>query len=86
MQETPQALVIFRMSKTGANHLLVMKVPSLSWLLSTSVPKMDGFPLMLSPFSYVRGIRIRGMRKFFVLDASHEALSSFYSSPWVVKA
>ncbi len=41
---------------------------------------------MLSPFSYVLAIRIGGMRKFFALDASHEALSSFYSSPWVLKA
>ena len=59
-------------------------VAALSWLLSTSVPKMDVFPLMLSTFSYVYGIRIGGMRKFFVLDSSHEALSSFYYSPWRV--
>jgi len=58
----------------------------LSWLLSTSIPKMDGFLLMVSTFSYVRDIRIGGMRKLFVFDASHEALCSFYSSHWVVKA
>jgi len=51
----------------------------LSWLPSTSAPKMDGFPLMLSTFSYVRGIRIGEMRKFFVLDASHEAVLATWS-------
>ena len=37
---------------------------SLSWLLSTSVPKMDGFSQTLSTFSYVRCIHIGGMEKF----------------------
>jgi hypothetical protein len=68
------------------HHPLSEQSEPLSRLLSMSVPKMDIFPLMLSTFSYVRDIRIGGMRKFFIFDASHEALCSFYSSHWGAKA
>jgi hypothetical protein len=77
---------VYQMGSGFPRRRMVDSYNSLFWLLSTSVLKMDGVSLTLSTFSYVRGLHIGGIRRFFGLNASHEALSSFSYSLGVVKA